>query len=351
MMLIGVPIDRDDNTTGLAAAKRTFLAAAPLFRTGQQTNSMSELWPRFWEADRPQGDDEGGEVLRPGSDALSVDQAEPPSVGSVPEGAGQVARPQRVAWPQQGDQDRHRLIALVRELAGFADDGRRPALINLLVDLRRHAATRRLPAPLVRLALPLALAETAILPKPAPGLLGGRRLPLGLSRASMTAKPLSDWLALGLGELSREADQSYRRLAELTSQHRAWHTHLATAGLRRHARAPGALDLLAATPILSIGLVAQHLGCSHVAAGRIIERLVDLGILNEQTSRSRHKVFIAGNLRAPSAGEAELDTPLAVSEPASRVDVDAIGATFDGLFADLDRLQERTQTTLSEAGR
>ena len=159
----------------------------------------------------------------------------------------------------------------------------------------------------------------------------------------MTAKPLSDWLALGLGELSREADQSYRRLAELTSQHRAWHAHLATAGLRRHARAPGALDLLAATPILSIGLVAQHLGCSHVAAGRIIERLVDLGILNEQTSRSRHKVFIAGNLRAPSAGEAELDAPLAVSDPAPRVDVDAIGATFDGLFADLDRLTRADQ--------
>ena len=32
MMLIGVSIDRDDNTTGLAAAKRVFLTATPLFR-------------------------------------------------------------------------------------------------------------------------------------------------------------------------------------------------------------------------------------------------------------------------------------------------------------------------------
>ena len=191
---------------------------------------------------------------------------------------------------------RDHLIALVREIAGFADDGRRPALINLLVDLRGHAAARRLPPPLMRLALPLALAEAGLLPKSAPGLLGGRRLPLGMSPASPEAKPLSDWLKSALEDLAKEAHQSHRRLMELMRQHQTWHARLADAGLRRHARAPKALDLLAATPVLSIGLVARHAGCSHVAAGKIIERLVEHGILIEQTSRSRHKIFIAGDL-------------------------------------------------------
>ena len=97
--------------------------------------------------------------------------------------------------------------------------------------------------------------------------------------------------------------------------------------------------------------MARHAGCSTVAAGRIVERLMDLGILLAATSRSRHKVYIAGDLPQRPRGEAELDAPLAVSDPAPRVDVDAVGAMLNGLFADLDRLNERTKTTLAEMGR
>ncbi|MGI9506177.1 MAG: hypothetical protein ACR2RE_24310 [Geminicoccaceae bacterium] len=273
MTLIGAPIDREDNTTGLAAAKRVFLAAAPLFRVGRQADSTSDLWPRFWELKTAEGSEQ------------QADEAQDDETGEV-------------------DQERGRLVALVRELAGFANDGRRPELINLLADLRRHAATRRLPPHLLRLALPLALAQAGVVPKPAPGLLGGRRLPLGMSRAVVSEKPVTEWLALALDELAKEADQSYRRLSELTLQHQAWHAALAGAGLRRHARAPKALDLLAATPVLSIGLAAQHLDCTHVAAGNIIERLLDLGILIKATPRSRHKIFIAGDLPRRRHGEA-----------------------------------------------
>lgn len=315
LALIGAPLERDDHTPGLAAAKRIFLSAVPLFRKAHQTDSIESLWPQHW-------DPEGTNSENPAqADADETDQ----------------------------EATHHaQLLHLVDELAGFADDGRRPALINLLVDLRKQAARRNLPAQLVRIALPLALTKAGLVPKAAPGLLGGRRLPLGMSRASPVSKPLTDWLASALVELAKEADHSRKRLGELTRQHQACHATLAKAGLRKHARAPAALHLLAATPVLTIGLVAGHLGVSHVAAGQIVGRLAELGILVEPTSRSRHKVFVAGDLSTPALGEGDIDGPLAFSEPVARVDVDAIGATFDKLFGDLDRQTELAKSRLAK---
>ncbi|MDH3661596.1 MAG: hypothetical protein OEU92_16470 [Alphaproteobacteria bacterium] len=340
MALIGAPVDPDDNTTGLAAAKRIFLAAAPLFRAHQQADSKEALWPQFWAQ-------EASETYE-ASDALSDDEAYEAD-GADNRRTVEAGAPEDVGGA--GEEERARLMVLVREIAGFADDGRRPALVNLFVDLRRQAVARRLSPMLTRLALPLALVQAAVVPKAAPGLLGGRRLPLGMSRAAAEPMPLTDWLARGLNDLAEEARHSHRRLTELERQHRAWHGRLAEAGLRRHARAPAALDLLTATPVMSIGLVARHLACSTVAAGKIVERLVDLGILLAATSRSRHKVYIAGDLPQRPHPEAGADEPLAVSAPAPVVDVDAVGATLDGLFADLDRLNERTKTTLADTGR
>ena len=323
LALIGAPLASEDNTPGLAAAKRVFLASAPLFRPIGHADSKSAPWPRFWQ-DEPRSAQSGA------SDGWSMR-------------AGEAGPAEKEAH------ERDQLVALVRELAGFADDGQRPALINLLVDLRKHSATRHLPPALVRIALPLALAKAGLVPKGAPGLLGGRRLPLGLSRAASSEKPLSNWLAKALEDLRGEADQSYRRLVELTSQHQAWHAALAKEGLRKHARTPKVLDLLMATPVLSIGLVACHLGCSHVAAGHAVARLVDLGILIEQTSRARHKVFIAGDLPVDARRETGPTAALATSEPIRPVDVDALTATLDGVFADLDRQTELAKARLNEA--
>jgi len=89
--------------------------------------------------------------------------------------------------------------------------------------------------------------------------------------------------------------------------------------------------------------VARHVGCTHVAAGKIIERLVGHGILIEQTSRSRHKIFIAGDLPGAARGEIDSDAPLVLSDPAPAVNVDALSATLDGLFADLDLLNQRVE--------
>ncbi len=72
-----------------------------------------------------------------------------------------------------GDASKAWLKALVTDLASFTDDGRRPALINLLIDLRTHALSRQLSPQLVRIALPLALLKAGLIPKAAPGLLGG----------------------------------------------------------------------------------------------------------------------------------------------------------------------------------
>ena len=320
LALIGLPVEREDNNSGLAAAKRVFLAATPLFRASDQTDRNQGLWPAFWQ-----------------DGSLDHDHGH----GDAPiDGAGEGALAER------------RLQDLVRELASFAGDGTRPALVNLLVDLRRHAAIKAMSPHLVRLALPLALINAGVIPKAAPGLLGGRRLPLGMSRASIDPKPLTAWLVAGFTELAKEAKQASRRLSELTRQHRAWQGALIHEGLRKHARLPRVLDLLAATPVLSIGLVARHLGCSHVAAGKMIERLVGLGILIEQSSRARHKLFIAGDLPTEGQLGSDPDGRLSLSEPLSEVDVDGIEATLDGLFADLDRLNQRvTKAVDTEGGR
>ena len=319
LALIGAPIDLKDNTSGLAAAKRIFLAAAPLFYIGDQTDSNDTLWPQFWSFD----------------DGAALSDAVPPYLRTAsPSADGQSRR-----RPWNEDRERDGLFALVKELAGVADDGHRPALINLLIDLRRHSVSGRLPALLMRIALPLALVEVELVPKAAPGLLGGRRLSLGMSRASPEAAPVSEWLALAFSELALEANQSRHRLVALERQHRAWCLVLSKESCGDTPERRRSSICSPATPVLSIGLVARHLGCSHVAAGRIIERLADLGILIEQTFRSRHKIFIAGDLAAPVRGEA----PLSLSAPLPAVDVDTITATLCDLYADLDRLNERAR--------
>lgn len=333
LALIGAPLERDQKTPGLAAAQRVFLASAPLFRKLRDVDSKVILWPSFWS-------EVGSEPAKAGRAPRRAEH------GSGLERAGEVAADRDPFGEEEPERDQ--LMKLVRDLSAFAEDGQRPALLNLLIDLKKHAATRKLPPPLVRIAMPLALAEAGLVPRAAPGLLGGRRLALGFSRAAPAEKPLSDWLRDGLDALAKEAEQSYRRLLELTRQHQAWHDALAKEGLRKHARVPKALDLLAATPVVSIGMVASHLSCSHVTAGRVVERLLALGILIEQTSRVRHKVYIAGDLPRESQGSGGLEGALSVSAPLRPVDVDALSPTLDDVFADLDRRAALTKARLSE---
>lgn len=330
--LAGLSVGLTEPGSGLAAARRLFVAAAPLLRTSRTTESetgLEELFQPLWGGGPPSADGNAP------NGTLRGDGGEAPN-------------------PQHGAGEAKALLALVSELSGFAGDGARPVLIDLLLDLRRQAVGRRLSPSLLRLILPLALHRAGLVPKAAPGLLGGR-LPFGAARLADEGLPVTPWLARALTALAREATLSARRLAELTRQHHAWRAHLAAAGLRGHARAPAILDLLAATPVLSATLVARHLGCTPQGAGLMLRQLADLGIVTERTSRSRFKIFLAGDLaladrQRSSAGEAamDLEAPLAVSDPLPEIDVGGIEATLDGLFADLERLNIRATTRLAE---
>ncbi|MDH3664068.1 MAG: hypothetical protein OEU92_29315 [Alphaproteobacteria bacterium] len=330
--LAGVPLDAAEDDTGLAAARRIFLAAAPLFRAHQQLDSPGsnlELFEPLWADHRS---DSGMPAEGPGMAAGD---------------AAQVERP--------GEIDQ--LLSLVRELAGFAGLETRPPLLDLFMEFRRHRTPRQLPPSLARLALPLALHRTGLAPKAAPGLLGGR-LPLAAASpvatlaplAATEGEPVTPWLARGLSALAREAEGSKRRLSALTRQHSAWRALLGDAGLRGHSRSPLVLDLLAATPVLSASLVARHLGCSMVGASKILHRLADLGIVNEATPRPRWKIYLAGDLALSEGVHDEAVRPLAFSEPAPAVDREAIEASLDELLRDLDRVERRAQAALAGGG-
>jgi hypothetical protein len=243
----------------------------------------------------------------------------------------------------------------VRELVGFAGQARRPALLDLLLDLRRHGTPRRLPPSLARLALPLALHRANLVPKAAPGLLGGRlplaaASPLAAGRTSTEGEGVTAWLARALTALGKEAEAASGRLVELTSQHCAWHKVLRQAGPRGHSRAPAVLDLLAITPVLSASLVARHVGCTPQGASGILQQLAELGVLIQATTRSRWKIFLASDLALAERDALGTEAPVALGERLPDVDREAIETTLDELFADLERLDKRAKAALTSAG-
>ncbi len=353
--LAGLPMAPSEDEPGLAAARRVFLVAAPLFRTGHEAdfnNGHHELFEPLWAGHRPDGCS--------GGEAPQSEDSHPgaTSTAGVANTAGRASTAGATSTASSdvngvGDrpEDRQLLLNLVRELAGFAGTGAKPALIDLFLDLRQHGTARHLPPSLVRLALPLALHQAGLVPKAAPGLLGGR-LPLGTTRSPDDETSVTTWLNRGLSALAEEGRGASRRLVELTRQHRAWRDCLADAGLRGHARTPFILDLLAATPVLSASLVARHLGCSTQAAGQMLRRLVDFGIVTEATSRSRFKIYLAGDLTRfdrDRSGDGT-ETPLAISEPLPEIDREAVETSLDELFSDLERLDRRAKAALTSAG-
>jgi hypothetical protein len=312
LTLAGIPLDPAEDDAGLAAARRSFLVAAPLFRTSPKVDSIEahqELFQPLWPSRRLDGRDK---IEEEGDMATAED----------------------------------RLRHMVRELVGFAGLETRPPLVDLLIELHRHETPRRLPPSLARLALPLSLHQAGLVPKAAPGLVGGR-----LSFQTAEGEPVTPWFGRALSTLAKEATGAERRLAELTRQHQAWHAVLRKAGLRGHARTPAVVDLLAATPVLSASLVAKHLGCTPQGAGSMLRQLVELGIVTEATPRARWKIYLAGDLTLANdersgAGEGALS----FSEPLPEVDRDAMEATLDELFADLERLDRRAKATLTASG-
>jgi hypothetical protein len=316
--LAGLPHAPGENAAGLSAARRLFLTTAPLFRQADRADSggsLQELFLPLWQED---------EAAHDGS--------------ARPDGEGGAV-----------SEERDGLAALADRLADGAVTDGVPALLAIPAGLRHAAASRRLPPGLTRLALPLALQRAGLLSKAAPALIGGR-LPLGATRAQSDGLPVTAWLVRCLSALAAEAKAASRRLDALFRQHRAWQERLATAGLRRHARAPLVLDLLTATPVVSASLAARHLDCSSAGAGEILRRLADLGIVREATARARWKIYLATDLVPVDRRRPEATSAIAPSLPLPTLDPDLLGTTLDRLLADLERVQARSRALLGEAG-
>jgi hypothetical protein len=65
----------------------------------------------------------------------------------------------------------------------------------------------------------------------------------------------------------------------------------AVAGRRRHSRAPAAVDLLAAAPLLSATTLARALGMSVKSALALLEDFVRIGVTVEVSGRSARRLF------------------------------------------------------------
>lgn len=116
-------------------------------------------------------------------------------------------------------------------------------------------------------------------------------LPLTGARALGAEMPWEReaWIPVFLDALAGEAADGLQRLAELE---RAWFSARgAVAGRRRHSRAPQAVDLLAAAPLLSATSLALGLGMAVKNATVLLDGLADTGVAVEVTHRSKRRLF------------------------------------------------------------
>jgi hypothetical protein len=119
------------------------------------------------------------------------------------------------------------------------------------------------------------------------------RAPLPLTGAAALRPEVAwqpeSWIPVMLQALADEADATLGLLGELE---RGWLVaRSAVAGRRRHSRAPAAIDLLAATPLLSATTLAGALGMAIKNALALLEQLVGLGVVVEVTGRSARRLF------------------------------------------------------------
>lgn len=119
---------------------------------------------------------------------------------------------------------------------------------------------------------------------------GTTRAPLPLTgAAALRADVARGWTAAFLDALAGEAADTLQTLLDLE---RAWFAaRRAVAGRRRHSRAPAAVDLLAAAPLLSATTLAAALGISIKSALEILDALVRDGAAVEVTGRAARRLF------------------------------------------------------------
>src|SRR3954470_24791533 len=90
-----------------------------------------------------------------------------------------------------------------------------------------------------------------------------------------------------LETVQREAAEGRDRLLTMEREWREARIRVDhRAGARSNSRLPAAVDLLAASPLLSISALAEALGCSVEGASRMLDALVGLEIVAEVTGRT-----------------------------------------------------------------
>ena len=100
---------------------------------------------------------------------------------------------------------------------------------------------------------------------------------------------MSAWLPAFLRALAAEAADGRQLLMDLE---RAWFAaRSAVAGRRRNSHAAAAIDILAATPLISATSLAAGLGVTVKSAIRLLDGLVAAGVAVEVTHRSKRRLF------------------------------------------------------------
>nr|WP_246401737.1 hypothetical protein [Gluconacetobacter dulcium] len=112
------------------------------------------------------------------------------------------------------------------------------------------------------------------------------------------------WAPLFLQALAAEARDGLRQLGLLEQAWRQARQIVAT-GRRSNSRAPAALDLIAAAPLISAGTLAGCLRMAPKNALALLDRFADQGVVVEVTHRSARRLFGLKGL-APLAEEVAL---------------------------------------------
>src|SRR3954454_1204306 len=134
--------------------------------------------------------------------------------------------------------------------------------------------------PAIRTAIPLYLRERETTIHVLAAVTGGDALRAGASDPD-------GFTVRFLEAVRREAADGRDRLLTMEREWREARRGLAhRTGARSTSRLPAAVDLLAASPLLSISALAEALGCSVEGASRMLEALVQLEVVAEVTGRT-----------------------------------------------------------------
>src|SRR5580658_205384 len=91
----------------------------------------------------------------------------------------------------------------------------------------------------------------------------------------------------GVGEVSRSATETARRILELRQKHLTLIRKQAV----NQAHAAGLLDYLFEQPIVTARLVEERLGCAYMTADKLLKQLAELKIVKETTGGQRYRRF------------------------------------------------------------